>query len=79
MEVARWYKDHGYQFLVLSDHNVFTETASLNAALAGDKGFLLVPGEEVTASSEKLPVHINAYNPRELIHPAKGMTLGEVM
>lgn len=23
-EVARWYKSHGYQFLVLSDHNTFT-------------------------------------------------------
>ena len=23
-EVTRWYKEHGYNFLVLSDHNVLT-------------------------------------------------------
>ena len=79
LDVARWYKDNGYQFLVLSDHNVFTETASLNAALGADKNFLLVPGEEVTAKSGTLPVHMNAYDPRGLIQPATGATLVEVL
>jgi predicted metal-dependent phosphoesterase TrpH len=79
LDVAQWYKQNGYQFLVLSDHNVFTATAPLNSALAANDGFLLVPGEEVTARSGSLPVHLNAYNPRELIPPAGGATLGEVL
>ena len=79
LDVARWYKENGYQFLVISDHNVFTETATLNAALALDQKFLLVPGEEVTARSGSLPVHLNAYNPRELVPPASGENLGEVL
>ena len=79
LDVARWYKENDYQFLVLSDHNVLTETASLNTALAADSQFLLVPGEEVTTSAGSLPVHMNAYNPREFIPPAKGATLGEVL
>lgn len=79
LDVARWYKENGYQFLVISDHNVFTETASLNAALGVDQQFLLVPGEEVSARSGTLPVHLNAYNPRELVPPATGANLGEVL
>ena len=32
--VAQWYKEHGYQFLILSDHNVLTPIAELNSKLA---------------------------------------------
>ncbi len=79
LDVARWYKENGYQFLVISDHNVFTETTTLNAALAEEQKFLLVPGEEVTTRSGTLPVHLNAYNPRELVPPATGANLGELL
>ena len=30
-EVVRWYREHGYNFLVLSDHNYLTPTTGLNA------------------------------------------------
>jgi len=58
--VARWYKDHGYDFLVLSDHNVFTDPATLADIV--DSSFLLVPGEEVTSSFDGAPVHVNGLN-----------------
>jgi hypothetical protein len=58
--VARWYKEHGYDFLVLTDHNVFTDPATLAALV--DSAFLLVPGEELTSSFEKHPVHVNGLN-----------------
>lgn len=58
--VARWYKDHGYDFLVLSDHNVFTDPATLSALI--DSTFLLIPGEELTSSFEQRPVHVNGLN-----------------
>ena len=58
--VARWYKDHGYDFLVLSDHNVFTDPATLADIV--DSSFLLVPGEEVTSSFDGEPVHLNGLN-----------------
>ena len=28
-EVVRWYREHGYQFLVLTDHNFLTSVAGL--------------------------------------------------
>jgi hypothetical protein len=74
-EVARWYKDNGYQFLVLSDHNKFTDTQPLNATLAEKEKFLLVPGEEVTDRFGDKPVHVNAYNITRLVAPAKGDSL----
>ncbi|NIP78284.1 MAG: hypothetical protein GWM90_03425, partial [Gemmatimonadetes bacterium] len=54
--VARWYKDHGYDFLVLSDHNVFTDPAEL--AHLVDSTFLLIAGEEVTSGFDGASVHV---------------------
>ena len=42
-EVTRWYKERGYHFLVLSDHNVLTPIAELARAHAVPEQFLLVP------------------------------------
>lgn len=75
--VAQWYKAHGYQFLVLSDHNVFTDPATLGAVT--DTGFLLVPGEEVTTqwqgAGRRAEVHVNALAVRGVIPPLRDSTL----
>lgn len=71
--VARWYKDHGYDFLVLSDHNVFTDPATLADLV--DSTFLLIPGEELTTSFESRPVHVNGLNLPGLVDPHTAETL----
>ncbi len=71
--VARWYKAHGYSFLVLSDHNVFTDPTDLSALQ--DSSFLLIPGEEVTAKFRDKPVHVNALNVPRVIAPQSDSTL----
>ena len=60
IDVVRFYRDQGYNFLVLSDHDSITPTEGLNAifgtaaANATDRTalpfrpFMLIPGEEVT-------------------------------
>lgn len=64
-EVARWYKEKGYRFLVLSDHNFFTDPKTLSSLV--DSSFLLISGEELTSSFQKKPVHVNGLNiPRKL-------------
>ncbi|MCW5979466.1 MAG: CehA/McbA family metallohydrolase [Bryobacteraceae bacterium] len=78
-EVATWYREHGYQFLILSDHNYLTDPAGLNAVHAAREQFLLIPGEEVTDSFEKKPVHINAYNPSRLIDPQHGTSVASTI
>lgn len=72
-EVATWYKEHGYDFLVLSDHNVLTDPTAL-AHLVDDE-FILIPGEEVTSSFERRPVHINGLNVNELVVPQQADTM----
>src|SRR5262245_21724371 len=47
-EVVRWYREHGYNFLVLSDHNYLTEIDGLNAVFGAANKFILIKGEEVT-------------------------------
>ncbi len=45
-----------------------------------EKGkFLIVPAEEITDTYEKKPIHINAFNIKELIKPAGGNSVAAVM
>ncbi|MGH7505934.1 MAG: CehA/McbA family metallohydrolase, partial [Longimicrobiales bacterium] len=71
--VARWYKSHGYNFLVLSDHNVRVDPATLAALV--DSSFILIPGEELTTSFERKPVHVNGLNIPHVIEPRTDSTL----
>jgi hypothetical protein len=71
--VAQWYKSHGYRWLVLSDHNVFTDPKTLSRLV--DSSFLLVAGEEVTTSFKKAAVHVNALDISRVIPPPRDSTL----
>jgi len=73
--VARWYKEHRYHFLVLSDHNYLTGPGGLNDFLAAGERFLLIPGEEVTATYEEKAVHVNAFRIAATIEPYFGTGL----
>jgi predicted metal-dependent phosphoesterase TrpH len=72
LEVATWYREHGYQFLALSDHNYLTDPAGLNAVLGAREKFLLLPAEEVTDAYLKKSIHVNAYNLEREIQPMHG-------
>lgn len=71
--VAQWYKDHGYNFLVLSDHNVRVDPNRFMGLQ--DSTFLLIAGEEVTSSFGDAPVHVNALNIPSLVEPQSDTTL----
>jgi predicted metal-dependent phosphoesterase TrpH len=78
-DVARWYREHGYQFLVLSDHNFLTSVDGLNALIGADERFLLIPGEEVTDRLDTKSVHVNGLDVRTLVQPQHGSTIVEVI
>jgi len=67
--VARWYKGHGFHFLVISDHDTITEPASLQSVV--DSGFILVRGEEVTGNFQGAPVHLTAIGLNSIVSPRK--------
>lgn len=125
--IADWYRERGYHFLAISDHNILAEgqkwiknsaivkrggedaLAKYQARFGGDwvetrgepeadnyeirlkpfseyrtlveeRGrFLMIPAEEISASAEGLPIHLNAVNIQELILPLGGKTVREVI
>jgi hypothetical protein len=48
-EVVSWYRDHGYHFVSLTDHNRFETAADLVEDSSQGSGFLIIPGMEVTS------------------------------
>ena len=74
-DVVRWYREHGYHFLVLTDHNYLTSVDGLNALHGAEDKFLVVRGEEVTDRLGDKPIHVNGLNPDRFIKPPGGSTV----
>lgn len=55
----RWYRDHGYNFLAVTDHNTRTDPL-LFKSIERKGSFTLLPGEEVTMTGAGKQVHVNA-------------------
>jgi hypothetical protein len=78
-DVARWYREHGYRFLVLSDHNFLTSVDGINALMGADEQFLLIPGEEITDRVGNKPIHVNGLAVERLVQPQGGATVVEAI
>ncbi len=78
-EVVRWYREHGYDFLVLTDHNFLTSVDGLNALHGADEQFLVIPGEEVTSRFEDKSLHINGLNVKRLVEWQDGSSVVDVL
>jgi len=78
-DVVRWYREHGYQFLVLTDHNFITNVDILNALHGADERFLVIKGEEVTDKFGDKPIHLNGLDVAELVMPQKGTSVVDTL
>lgn len=78
-DVVRWYREHGYQFLVLTDHNFLTSVDGLNALHGADERFLVIKGEEVTDSFEEKSLHVNGLNVDAVVLPQGGTSVLDVL
>jgi hypothetical protein len=76
--VATWYRDHGYNFLVITDHNILVEVDGLNAKLAAPGAFMVIKGEEVTNRLDDKAVHVNGLDTRARIGAQTGKTVVEL-
>src|SRR5512134_2263043 len=74
-DVVRWYREHGYQFLVLTDHNYLTSVDGLNALHGADGKFLVIRGEEVSDRFGDKPIHINGLDLTRVIEPQGGSSV----
>ena len=85
--LARWYRDHGYAFLFITDHETLTDPAPLNARF-GTPNFLLIRGEEITQrvadpthADTRRQAHINGLGVTSVVLPQgeKGIATGITM
>ena len=75
-QVAAWYRAHGYQCLVITDHEFLTDVAPLNRKYADKGDFLVLSGQEVTqriVDPSRLngvrQLHVNGINTGKVIMP----------
>ncbi len=72
VDVVTWYRDHGYDFVVITDHDRIT-------CVTGVEGIVTIEGEEVTDRLPKKPLHVNALGLTEVVAPQHGETPVEVL
>lgn len=72
--VVRWYREHHYQFVVITDHDFFTDVEPLNRLYGAEGLFLILPGQEVTQELRdsshpggERSAHLNAINSSRLV------------
>jgi hypothetical protein len=78
-EVVRWYREHHYQFLVLTDHNFLTAVDTLNALHGADERFLVIKGEEVTDAFSDKSIHVNGLDVSRKVDPQGGSSVLDVI
>jgi hypothetical protein len=78
-EVVRWYREHGYHFLVLTDHNYLTDVAGVNAVHGARDQFVVLPGEEVTSRAGDKPIHVNGLAVETLVQPHNSPSVLDVL
>ncbi|MBT3943761.1 MAG: PHP domain-containing protein [Chloroflexi bacterium] len=75
--VSDWYHGHGYDFLVLSDHNHRTILDGSDAERA--EWPHLIPGEEVTSAFNGAPIHLGGVGVTDLVVARDGESLVETI
>src|SRR5690349_7389417 len=74
-DVVRWYREHGYNFVTLTDHNYLTNVDGLNALHGADDQFIVMKGEELTDRFGAKPVHINGFAPNAFVKTTGGSSV----
>lgn len=72
--VAAWYREHGYDFLALTDHDVVPDDArweQLAAQAARPGAFLLLRSVEISDAVGPVSVHVNAVDVDGPVAPAR--------
>lgn len=66
-KVAEWFRDHGYDWVIMSDHNTVTQLENRG----GMEDLLTISGEEITAHLEgdPLAVYVNAFRLSNTVDP----------
>jgi hypothetical protein len=81
VEVARWYSEHNYNFLFITDHQYPTDVTPLNNQLAVAGKFLVLPGMEVTQTvirnGESIYTHVSSLGATAFVRGPGSYVLNE--
>lgn len=69
--VVKWYRDHKYNFVFITDHEFITPVGPLNKVFGVPGEFEVMSGQEVTDSFDKKPYHVNALGIDRVTMPRK--------
>jgi hypothetical protein len=75
--VVQWYREHGYNFVFITDHEYVTPVAPLNAGLEKPGQFRVFAGQEITDTVNKKPYHVNGLGLQRVVMPRKGPSVVE--
>ena len=78
-DVVTWYRERGYQFVLLTDHNYLTSVTGLNALHGADDKFLVLKGEEVTDRFGDKPIHVNGLEVERFVPPPGGRSVVDMV
>jgi len=79
-DVVTWYRAHGYQFLVITDHEFLTDVGPLNGLYGAEEKFLLIPGQEVSGRADgPKPVHVNQIGAKRVVMPMRSGAIFDVL
>lgn len=78
-EVVRWYRENGYNFLVLTDHNFLTKVDGLKSIYDAEEKFIVIRGEEVSDTFGDKSLHINGLDVERLVTPQGGKSVTEIL
>ena len=76
-EVTKWYRDNGYNFLFITDHETITPVEELNKTFGKTGEFVVFMGQEVTDRLDDKPYHINGLGVERVTMPQRGKTVVE--
>lgn len=79
VDVVRWYRENGYQFVVMTDHEFITPIDGLNALFGAEGKFLVLSGQEVTARFEAKAAHVNGLGLSTVVTPLTGDSVVDVL
>jgi hypothetical protein len=71
-EVVRWYCERGYDFLVITDHDLVTKVLE-------PLSMVVITGEEVTDRIPRKPLHVNALGITKAIKPQGGFKSADIL
>jgi len=68
-DVVKWYREHGYNFVFITDHEYITNVGVLNDLFGKAGSFVVISGQEVTDRFDSKPLHISALGIDSVVMP----------